>query len=135
MLSISACDSKQTEKAPVNELEKPVVKAVDGASVAQEVKPEVKAMPQVVVNETVPSMSGEQVYRKFCQACHASGAAGAPKLGDVAAWKPRVSKGKDALYVSAFKGVAGTAMMARGTCVACSDDELKAAVDFMLERL
>ena len=63
-----------------------------------------------------------------------SGAANSPKLGDKAAWEPRVAKGKDALYQSAINGVAGTAMAPRGTCAACSDDELKAVVDFMVSK-
>jgi cytochrome c5 len=48
--------------------------------------------------------SGEQVFQAQCAACHATGAAGAPKLGDVAAWAPRIKTGFDALYNSAMKG-------------------------------
>lgn len=48
--------------------------------------------------------TGEQVYQAQCSACHASGAAGAPKLGDAGAWGPRVGKGYEALLTSALKG-------------------------------
>ena len=48
--------------------------------------------------------TGEQVYTAQCAACHASGAAGAPKLGDAAAWGPRVKTGYEALLTSALKG-------------------------------
>jgi cytochrome c5 len=48
--------------------------------------------------------SGEEVFKAQCSACHASGAAGAPKFGDASAWGPRISKGFDALWNSALKG-------------------------------
>lgn len=48
--------------------------------------------------------SGEQVYQAQCSACHATGAANAPKFGDTAAWKPRIATGFDALVQSAAKG-------------------------------
>jgi len=75
--------------------------------------------------------SGEKLYQK-CAACHNTGAAGAPKLGDVAAWAPRTEKGMDVLYASAIKGFKG--MPAKGLCFDCSDDELKATVDYMVEK-
>jgi cytochrome c5 len=77
--------------------------------------------------------SGEEVYNAACMACHATGAAGAPKVGDAGAWAPRIAKGMDALYNSGVNGVAGTGMMAKGGCMACTDDEVYAAVDFMVE--
>lgn len=48
--------------------------------------------------------TGEQVYAAQCAACHAAGAAGAPKLGDAAAWGPRIKNGVEALVTSALKG-------------------------------
>lgn len=77
--------------------------------------------------------SGEEVYSGACGACHASGAAGAPKVGDVAVWSERLAKGIDALYDSGINGVAGTVMSAKGGCMNCSDEEIKAAVDYMVE--
>ena len=76
--------------------------------------------------------SGEDVYNSACMACHSTGAAGAPKLGDAAAWAERIARGNDALYSSAINGVAGTGMMAKGGCMNCSDEETKAAVDYMV---
>jgi cytochrome c5 len=84
--------------------------------------------------EPAEAHPGEAVYQKACIACHLSGAANAPKLGDKAAWEPRIAKGNDALYGSALNGLAGTAMAPRGTCAACTDDELKQAVDFMVSK-
>ena len=48
--------------------------------------------------------SGEEVYKAQCSACHATGAAGAPKFGDAGAWGARIGKGYDALLTSALKG-------------------------------
>ncbi len=74
--------------------------------------------------------SGEQVYSAVCMACHGTGAAGAPKVGDKAAWGPRKDKGIDTLLDHAIHGF--NAMPPKGTCMDCSDDELKAAIEHML---
>ena len=76
--------------------------------------------------------SGEDVYNSACMACHATGAGGAPLMGDIAAWADRIAKGKEALYSSGVNGVAGTGMIAKGGCMKCSDEEIHAAVDFMV---
>ncbi|HSC74853.1 MAG TPA: c-type cytochrome [Pseudomonadales bacterium] len=78
--------------------------------------------------------TGEQVFNTTCTSCHSTGAAGAPKVGDAAAWGPRfAAKGKEGLYKSAENGFNG--MPAKGLCFACSDDELKGAVDYMLSKI
>lgn len=51
-----------------------------------------------------PLKSGEEVYNAQCAACHNSGAAGAPKLGDAGGWAPRLRTGFDALWQAALKG-------------------------------
>lgn len=76
--------------------------------------------------------SGEEVYNTACMACHGTGAAGAPMYGDATAWADRIAKGTDALYASGVDGVAGTGMIAKGGCVNCSDEEVHAAVDYMI---
>jgi len=76
--------------------------------------------------------SGEEVYNSACLACHATGAAGAPMLGDAAAWADRIAKGIDVLHDSGVNGLAGTGMIAKGGCVNCSDEEVRAAVDYMV---
>ena len=76
--------------------------------------------------------SGEEVYNAACLACHTTGAGGAPMIGDAAAWADRIAKGIDALYDSGVNGVPGTTMMAKGGCMNCSDEEVNAAVDFMV---
>ena len=77
--------------------------------------------------------SGEDVYNAACMACHSTGAAGAPKLGDVAAWSPRLAKGMDALHDAGLNGLPGTGMIAKGGCMSCSDEEVVAAVDYMVD--
>ena len=75
--------------------------------------------------------SGELVYNGACTACHASGAAGAPKLGDTGAWVDRIAQGNDTLYENALTGL--NAMPAKGLCMDCSDEEIKLAVDYMVD--
>ena len=82
--------------------------------------------------ENLAPRSGEEVYGTFCQACHASGANNAPLFANAEAWAPRIAKGIDALYDSGINGFNNGAMPVRGTCVNCSDDEIKAAVDHMV---
>jgi len=72
-------------------------------AVAQRIQP-VGRVEIKDVNDPASLKTGEQVYAAQCVACHGSGAAGAPKLGDAAAWGPRVKAGYDALLHSALKG-------------------------------
>ena len=76
--------------------------------------------------------SGDEVYNSACAACHASGVAGAPKLGDQGAWGARASKGVDALLSSVVNGL--NAMPPKGGCATCSDAELKGAIEHMLSQ-
>lgn len=73
---------------------------------------------------------GKATYDKACMACHATGAAGAPKLGDKAAWAPRIKTGNAALYNSVLKGKG--AMPPKGGQAAIPDADIKAAVDYMV---
>jgi cytochrome c5 len=79
--------------------------------------------------------SGADVFNGSCTSCHSTGAAGAPKVGDAAAWNPRITErgGKEGLYGSAVNGFKG--MPAKGLCFACTDDEIKGAVDYMLSQI
>ena len=72
---------------------------------------------------------GKTVYEGTCVACHGTGAAGAPKAGDKAAWTPRLKTGMDALYASALKGK--NAMPPKGGNMSLSDADIKAAVDYL----
>lgn len=79
------------------------------------------------------SKSGEEVYNTTCLACHASGAAGAPKFRVAEDWSARLAAGIETVYSNAINGQG--AMPAKGLCMTCSDDEIKAAVDHMIEGL
>lgn len=76
--------------------------------------------------------SGPEVYAAVCTACHETGAAGSPKKGDKAAWAPRLATGKEALYQSALHGK--NAMPAKGGAANLSDEEVKAAVDYLVDQ-
>ncbi|MEW6708105.1 MAG: c-type cytochrome, partial [Pseudomonadota bacterium] len=75
--------------------------------------------------------SGEQVYNAQCAACHATGAAGAPKLADAAAWGPRLGQGFDALLKSALNGKGNMGPQKGGDF---SDFEIARAVVFMANK-
>jgi cytochrome c5 len=74
--------------------------------------------------------SGDQVVQERCQECHNSGKSGAPKLGDMEAWKPRLVNGVQPLVKSAISGHNG--MPARGGLANLSDAEIKSAVEYMV---
>ncbi len=120
MVSISAVSADLTEA--MNERLKPVGELCMSGD-------ECAAAP--VAAASAEPRTGAQVYDTKCATCHATGAAGAPKFADAAAWGPRIGKGIDTLYTSALSGLNG--MPAKGLCMDCSDDELKAAVDHMVE--
>jgi cytochrome c5 len=78
---------------------------------------------------TAMAADGKAVYEATCAMCHAAGVANAPKLGDKAAWGPRLGAGKAALVASVTNGKG--AMPAKGGNAALSADDIGAAVDFM----
>jgi len=81
------------------------------------------------------SGKGKEVYDSVCFACHAQGIAGSPKLGDKETWAPRIAKGMDTLYgnsINGFTGESGSMMPAKGGRVDVADDDIKAAVDYMV---
>jgi cytochrome c5 len=106
-----------------------VVEAPAPAAVAAETAAPVAAAP---VESEAPA--GKKTYDTVCFVCHAAGISNAPKFGDKATWEPRIAKGIDALLHSTINGVPGTAMPPRGTCAACSDADLKAAVEYMISQ-
>jgi cytochrome c5 len=77
--------------------------------------------------------SGKDVYNSACFACHGTGAAGAPKVGDKDAWSARIAKGMDVLNDHAINGFTDKGVMpAKGGNPALSDDAVKAAVEYMV---
>ena len=78
--------------------------------------------------------SGENTYKTACFACHGTGAAGAPKLGDKAAWKDRIAQGNEKLYEHSLKGFKGAkgVMPPKGGRPNLTDDQIKAVVAYMV---
>ncbi len=77
---------------------------------------------------------GKSVYNKTCALCHSAGVAGAPKPGDKGEWGPRIAQGDEVLYKHAIEGFTGSKgmMPPRGGGSSLTDEEVKAAVDFMV---
>lgn len=78
------------------------------------------------------ALTGDAVYNQFCFVCHATGVSEAPLFANADAWAPRIAKGMDTLMASTLNGIG--AMPPRGTCMNCSDEELQAAVNYMVEQ-
>src|SRR5574343_167538 len=95
--------------------------------------PEAAAAPAAPAAPAANADAGKSAFNKTCAMCHAAGVAGAPKPGDKADWGPRIAQGKDTLYKHALEGFNGSkgSMPARGGAASLSDDDVKAAVDFM----
>ncbi len=74
---------------------------------------------------------GETVYNTKCMACHGTGAAGAPLKGNAEQWAARIAQGQAKMLEHALVGF--NAMPPKGTCMDCSDDEIQAAIDFMIQ--
>lgn len=117
-LALAACSKQEPASAP----------APAAPTVAAE--PASAAPAPAVAENTV----GKGVFGKTCAMCHAAGVAGAPKPGDKADWGPRIAQGNDVLYKHALEGFTGAKgmMPAHGGNASLSDDEVKAAVDFMV---
>lgn len=84
------------------------------------------------VSGLASAADGEAIYKKACFACHDQAVAGAPKFGDKDAWKDRIATGDDAMFNNVKNGK--NAMPAKGTCADCSDDDLKAAIKYMVDK-
>ena len=85
---------------------------------------------QVAAAPAGGAADGKGTYQGACFACHGTGAAGAPKLGDKGAWKDRIAQGLDTLYGHAINGFKG--MPAKGGRVDLSDEEVASAVEYMV---
>jgi cytochrome c5 len=74
-------------------------------------------------------LSGQEVYDRFCFACHATGIAEAPLFQDADQWAPRLEKGMDELLSTSIAGFG--AMPPMGTCMTCSNDEMVNAIRYL----
>ena len=124
-----APQSAEPEAAPAAEAPEPTAEP-EAAPAAETAAP--AAAESQAADEPAAAVDGQKVYQAACQACHAAGVAGAPKLGDKEAWAPRIAKGEDALFASVNNGL--NAMPPKGACMSCSEDDLRAAVEYMVEQ-
>ena len=92
------------------------------------------AAPAAVASAAPAKTDGKKAYDTACVACHGMGIAGAPKLGDKAAWSARIAQGTNVLHDHAIKGFQGKAgvMPAKGGAASMPDADVKAAVDYMV---
>ena len=123
-LSVAGC-SQKTETAPAVVVEAPVAVVVPSPAPVAAAVAIVPASAEVLA-------AGEKVYTATCAACHTAAVMGAPKLGDPAAWAPRLAKGAAGLHATAIDGL--KLMPPKGGNPALKDDEVKAAVDYMISK-
>jgi len=126
-ISLSACGDKPVASVPAA-TQTPVSSQAAAASLPQAV-----ASPAIPKPDAATLAKGEAVFNQTCQACHAAGVLGAPKLGDSAAWGPRVAKGIDTLHTSALNGF--KMMPPRGGNAMLKDPDVQAAVDYMVSKI
>jgi len=115
LAGLAACGKQQESAAPTAAPAAPTVAASVAAAPAE-------------------NAVGKSTFGKVCAMCHAAGVAGAPKPGDKADWGPRIAQGEETLYKHALEGFTGAKgmMPARGGGAALKDEEVKAAVDYMV---
>ena len=108
-------------------------------SVLERIKPvgevRIDTSTQVASAEIVETVvrSGEEIYNSKCAGCHTSGVMGSPKFASLEDWAPRVGLGLEKLTLSAIAGKGG--MPAKGTCMDCTDNDIKLTVQYMLDSL
>ena len=145
-LTMSACskhesaESKPTEEIAAQQGEiaranHPMPVASQPASFVPPTAASAAATTTTAATTPVSADTGEKLFGSVCTTCHTAGLMGAPKLADKAAWAPRIAQGKDTLYKHAIGGYQGKSgvMPAKGGSQA-SDDEVKAAVDYMVSK-
>ncbi|MGD9000111.1 MAG: c-type cytochrome [Granulosicoccaceae bacterium] len=126
-------------EAPAPEAAMPETAPMEAPAAPEAAAPEpAPAEPAPAPEAAAPAVQstamGKKVYDSICVACHAAGVAGAPKVGDKAAWAARIEQGVDTLYahsINGFQGKSGV-MPPKGGNMSLSDDEVKAAVDHMV---
>jgi len=101
-----------------------------------QVNTEVSAAPAPAAAAGDGAVDGKAIFTQTCFACHGTGAAGAPKVGDKGAWSARIAQGASTLHDHAIKGFQGKSgfMPAKGGNAGLSDDAVKAAVDYMVSQ-
>ena len=127
--TVAGAMAEPYSKASVEESAEPSQVAEDAEVAEAAADPAADAAPMEVA-AAASDFDAAGVYQTSCNACHGTGAAGAPMLGDAGAWEARMEKGMDALMSNVINGVG--AMPARGICMTCSDGDLQDIVSYML---
>ena len=118
----------EEEAQPATEATEEKAEAAEASASAEaEVKQEAATAPSWA------GIDGEKVYRGICFSCHDMGIAQAPQLGKATAWEARIAAGMDSLYNNSINGKG--IMPAKGGNPSLSDDEIKAAVDWMVSQV
>ena len=145
-LTMSACskhesaESKPTEEIAAQQGEiaranHPMPVASQPASFVPPTAASAAATTTTATATQVSADAGEKLFGSVCTTCHTAGLMGAPKLADKAAWAPRIAQGKDTLYKHAISGYQGkSGVMPAKVGSQASDDEVKAAVDYMVSK-
>ena len=110
----------------------PVVVLLVGAAFPMAVSADDSA-ESIQLAQLTEGLDVEAKYMASCFACHSTGAAGAPKVGagNGGEWEPRLEKGMDAMMANVINGL--NTMPPKGLCFDCTDDDLRAIVDWMIE--
>lgn len=132
-VALAGCGEKTAAPKEEPAVSAPATEAAPAQAPAVEAPAEAPAAAAPAATGNVDLAKGEQVYGANCVACHGGGVMGAPKLGDKAAWEPRIAKGVDTLHANAIKGL--NLMPPKGGNPALTDDDLKAAVGYMLSKV
>lgn len=140
---LSGCDSKEKEVGT----SKPSIAPAVNSKIAGAMTPvqasnhppqlnDIKLQPDSFAVSGVSNLNvGEKVYKSTCSICHKSGMNGAPRMGSKKDWESRLAQGNAILYDRAIYGYRGSkgSMPSRGSNPKLSEDEVKAAVDYMIE--
>jgi cytochrome c5 len=127
-------------KEAVTDIADDTMKAVDDTSsaVVEKTDEVVAAVSSVTATEGNSNKEGETIFKASCNACHGSGVAGSPKLGDKADWDARIAQGKAVLVehaIKGFRGKEGFYMPAKGGSPHLSDEQIAKVVEYMISKV
>ncbi|MCE8035315.1 cytochrome c5 family protein [Billgrantia tianxiuensis] len=120
----AAAEEAVSEEGPVEEDAEAAAVATEDAAADEEATGDEEA-------NGASDIDGEAIYNQACMACHMTGAAGAPRRGEAGEWEGRIDQDIETLYDHAINGIG--AMPPKGGHTNLSDDEVRAAVDFLVE--
>ena len=139
VIALTACGQKNAQQAQASPA--PAAAPADTVAATPAAPPAPAAEPAAPAAAPTTTASaagggdlvlGEKIFGATCATCHGAGVLGAPKSGDKTAWGPRIAQGKDTLYKHALEGF--KMMPAKGGNAALKDDEVKAAIDYMVSK-